>query len=94
MALGPNELWCIIKNMPVPWCRQSHCISKELVYRNGWIITYNSFIEFLSGCSAPLSPVVSKASAGAMETHSIFAVGSVLKFLEVYHHTCGNACHT
>jgi 21S rRNA (GM2251-2'-O)-methyltransferase len=57
------------------------------ILRTGQFLGVNRIITSRKNC-APLSPVVSKASAGAMETHPIFAVRSVVKFVE-HNSLCG-----
>ena len=82
---GPHELWCHSEVCLVPGSRESggHC--KELV-RSHKTDTLSCGISLLSlplSFSCHLSPVVSKASSGAMELMQVYSVSSMTTFLKV-----------
>ena len=81
---GPHELWCHSEVCLVPGGRESggHC--KELVrIHNLDTLSGISLLSLPLSFSCHLSPVVSKASSGAMELMQVYSVGSMTTFLKV-----------
>ena len=81
---GPHELWCHSEVCLVPGSGEGGGHSEKLVrtHKTGTLSDI-SLISLPLSFSCHLSPVVSKASSGAMELMQVYSVGSMTTFLKV-----------
>ncbi|XP_062513632.1 rRNA methyltransferase 1, mitochondrial-like isoform X2 [Corticium candelabrum] len=71
---GVPALWVVLDEIQDP-------MNLGAILRTTQFLGVERVIVSRKNC-APLSPIVSKSSAGTMETKAVFAVGSVVKFLQ------------